>query len=327
MNQEQVKQLITSQIQPILQEIAKLREQLDTIKNQTRSQKTRSTALARKAQLARTASKKDEITNIMSKPIQEITDVIKRGQEDTEFRESQEYKTAVKQLDIRQRQEKLLKAQSRDGKQISDEDRKNAGYLPTPTGLSLPPALTLGTLRGNLNRVAIPIQLKHLSKANVIGSNGTNILASDLPPSIIANEDTETTETTETTEATETTETTEDADGIIPSNPDKIKDAIMCLPLSQKLSIKPEDIAINHENESEISKILNSDDVMVKPYSIPAGIVGQANVNGKECLIAFDHPNIAGQPGNLLAIFENDSFKSLSEDKPHPTYNPNDIHQ
>ena len=251
----------------------------------------------------------------MSKPIQEITDVIKRGQEDTEFRESQEYKTAVKQLDIRQRQEKLIKAQSRDGKHITDEDRKNAGYLPTPTGLSLPPTLTLGTLRGDLNRVAIPIQLKHLSKANIIGSNGTNILASDDLPNIIANED------------TETTEATEDDDGIIPSNPDKIKDAIMCLPLSQKFSIKPEDIAINHENENEISKILNSDDVMVKPYSIPAGIVGQANLNGKDCLIAFDHPNIAGQPGNLLAIFENDSFKSLSADKPYPTYNPNDIHQ
>ena len=315
MNQEQVKQLINTQMQPILKEISKIREELNTIKNQTRFQKTSSTALARKVRLARTASKKDEISNIMSKPIQEITNIIQRGQEDAEFRESQEYKTALKQLDIRQRQEKLIKAQNRDSKQISEEDRRNAGYLPTPTGLSLPPTLSLQTLRGDLNRVAIPIQLKHLSKANIIGSNGTNILASDDLPNIIANEDTDGTDGTEAN------------DGIIPSTSDKIKDTIMCLPLSQKFSIKPEDIAINPENENEISKILHSDDVMVKPYSIPAGIVGQANLNGKDCLIAFDHPNIAGQPGNLLAIFENDSFKSLSADKPHPTYNPNDIHQ
>jgi len=100
-------------------------------------------------------------------------------------------------------------------------------------------------------------------------------------------------------------------------------DHILSLPLAKEMGIKAEHISINRENQDEIMKSLHdpTSTILVKPFSIPAGIIGQGKLNGKNCLVAYDQPDIVtGQPGQMLAIFEKSTF-SLAP-KNNLVYNP-----
>ena len=272
-------------------------------------------------------SKQDELAEIMSKPLEQITDVLAKGESDPEFRLTSEYATAARELDVRKKEERKIAARNRKPGEFTEEDRRRAGYLELPKGLEMPSAISTRALRCELNEIAVPMPLDMLlgdmhgqHKVSVIGSDGTNLIDSQgtRTANLLAKEAKLLAGKVNNEEPNDDV-----ADAIIPS----INDHIISLPLAQELGITAADIAITEKNEADIEKYLKGNAnglTTVKPFSIPAGIIGQGSVKGKQALIAFDQPDYrTGQPGKLLAIFEKGSF---SDAPPEPVaYNPLDV--
>lgn len=311
--------------------------------------------LAKKASRTRkvpdATQKKQEIEEIMSKPLEHITSVIQKGSleyltKDTpeynavvEFRATKEFIQATRELDIRKRQEKMLLAQSRP-EQISAEQRIAAGYLPAPAGLSLAAAISAKGLRGDLHGVAVPIPINFLkgglfseNKAVVFGSDGTNLLDDNatralhllehkLGVSIVGNVTPSTQASMPALEHSGSGLGDAQMGGIVPHTS---ADFILALPLAKEFGLTAADVAITKENEGEIQKFLAHNEMglqMVTPFSIPAGIVGCTKINGHDALVAFDTPDFrTGQPGQLLMIAANGAFRKAPTS--HVAYNPN----
>jgi hypothetical protein len=89
---------------------------------------------------------------------------------------------------------------------------------------------------------------------------------------------------------------------------------ILSMPLAKQYKIECKDIVLCPENQQEIAKFITGNaTTMVKPFSIPAGIIAC----NEYCIIAVDKPTLQGQPGQLLAIFKDDYF-----DRAGGHYNP-----
>src|SRR3989338_8751675 len=201
--------------------------------------------------------------------------------------------------------------------EITLEQRRAAGYCDIPAGAQLPAPISLATLRGNMANQAVPLPKDFLSgdmfgegAIQIFGSDGTNLLdsASDRRLALLEQK------LTKSTDA--------DADGMSTGKEIvTINDRILSIPLARELGIKAEDIAISAANEGEITKVLQNKGqglTLVKPFSIPAGIIG----GNDKVLVAFDRPDFrTGQPGQLLGIFRKDTFRSVPHEE--VVYNPN----
>lgn len=178
---------------------------------------------------------------------------------------------------------------------MSFEERKlAAGYRPMPTNFKSPNSISTRSLRDELNNRAVSIPADYF-KGDMFGQNGVSIMASsasDQSREIIS-----------------------------------VSDRLLSLPLAKKYEITLKDIAINAGNEDQVAIFLSQDSsktfglVTVKPWSIPAGIIG----GNDDMLILVGSPNaITGQPGQLLAIFK-DNNDRITNNTSVPVYDPFDV--
>lgn len=275
------------------------------------------------------AVKKQSLEELMSTPLEHIEAIIAKGniaegasveeiEVATTFKESQEYKKALRDLETRKRQDKLLTASK--FTEITPEQRTAAGYTHAPVGLAPPAAISVQELRSELMSRAVPIPRDFLKPGMfgyvdsvVFGVDGSNLLGGPMPDCVLKLEQ-------------KSISVDDTAGGEIIAQEQSVPyDAIISMKLAQELGIKREDIIVTPENQGEIKKYLSNNDhglALVKPFSIQAGIAGYTKVNGKDALIAFDHPDLStGQPGQLFAIVSDGTFRKA------PTgtvvYNPN----
>ncbi len=221
--------------------------------------------------------------------------------------------------------------------QFTEAQRLAAGYLPKPSCIQMTPALSIKDLRGDLAAVAVPIPKDYLlgdmhgeNKIPVYDENCNNLLDASyesnkrvaalegairalvgaemceklgLPPAqtkIACLED-----ASASSAHIPSTNTHTDAGREIVSEQPKNIQQILSMPLSKQYNVECKDIVVCPENQYEIAKyILGNSTTMVKPFSIPAGIISCT----EDCLVAIDKPTLHGQPGQLLAIFRKGYF-------------------
>lgn len=275
------------------------------------------------------AAKKQAMEELMSTPIEHIKAIIAKGnvsenatpeeiEAATLFKESQEYKKALRDLETRQRQDRLLTAASMT--EITPEQRAAAGYTAVPVGMAPPATISVVELRSELKSRAVPIPRDFLKTgvfgdqdSVVFGADGSNLLGGPTPGCVL------------NLEHKGCATDSEEGGAIIASSGSIVYDAIISLELAQELGIKREDLVVTNENQGEIKRYLCNNEhglALVKPFSIQAGIAGFTKVNGKDALIAFDHPDIrTGQPGQLFAIVPDGVFRKAPTEQVN--YNPN----
>ena len=302
-------------------------------------------------------NRKQETEEIMSKPLEQITDVIKNAPKDSE-----EYRRALYELDVRKRQLKLDEAKKQ--KVISDEMLAKAGYKNLPQGHATLPSISAEKLKGDLDGQPMPVPMSILQPnlygeltVQIVASDGTNLLADEssraaqrraltqtrqnvvaviqdavnvAPPQLDEPEEEEVAvaEQSPTQEvAVAIEEAVPSVDALVVQEYTEPADFLLEVPIIKKLGITRKDIAITSENEDQIKLLAQNNEhglALVKPFSIPEGVVGYGKVDGKECVIAFDRPDERfGQPGQLLAIFEKGSFRKVPTEM--PVYDPNVI--
>jgi hypothetical protein len=231
--------------------------------------------------------------------------------------------------------------------QFTEAQRLAAGYLPKPSCVHMTSSISIKDLRGDLSTIAVPIPKDFLlgdmhgeNKIPVYDSQCNNLLDTNYESNkrVAALEGALRTlvgvdmckQLGLSLPSTGSLACLEDASASV-LNPNLDKEIvgdipqnvqqIVSMPLAKQYKVECKDIVVCPENQYEIAKyILGNSTTIVKPFSIPAGIIACT----EDCLVAIDKPTISGQPGQLLAIFRKKYFERTTSTH----YNPHtyDVH-